>query len=217
VENKLLDQLIRLEGQRFGKLTVLRYVKKFKAEAGWLCKCDCGKEIAIRSSRLRYKKVIDCGCVEEQRKQDLVGNKYGNLTIIDIAKTGNRSACLCKCSCGKKIKVLSNYLLNGKTKSCGCSRKRTRTGALKEKNGYVFIRKPDHPNSNRYGYIREHVYFMSKHIGRPLKKSESVHHKNGIKSDNRLSNLELWSHSHPSGQRVSDMVLFCTNYLKEYG
>lgn len=52
-----------------------------------------------------------------------------------------------------------------------------------------------HPNANKKGEIREHILVMSNHLGRPLTKTEVVHHKNKDKLDNRVENLELTDRS----------------------
>ena len=53
----------------------------------------------------------------------------------------------------------------------------------------VFLYKPEHPNANVYGYVREHVLVMTEHLNRAMRPGELIHHINGDPSDNRLENL----------------------------
>ena len=52
----------------------------------------------------------------------------------------------------------------------------------------------------------QHRMIMEEYIGRPLNSWETVHHINGVTTDNRIENLELWVRRQPSGQRASDLV-----------
>ena len=69
-----------------------------------------------------------------------------------------------------------------------------------EISGYVYVMDPD----KKRGAIAEHRLVMQQYLGRKLIKGESVHHKNGVRDDNRIENLELWSKFQPAGQRVED-------------
>ena len=68
---------------------------------------------------------------------------------------------------------------------------RWKGGTHRDWRGYVYVLDPLHPNANKNGYVREHRKVMADFLKRPLKNYEVVHHKNGIKYDNRLKNLEV--------------------------
>lgn len=169
------------------------------------------------------------------KPSDLVGQIFDRLKVVSQGpRINNKLHWNCECSCGRTTLVTTGNLQHGKVKSCGCKRKDRLTGSNhpqwaggrlpvyiykkgnKLNTGYIRVRCPDHPNAQVGGYVLEHRLVMESHIGRYLFHDENVHHKNGVRDDNRIDNLELWSTSQPCGQRIKDKIEWAQKILDRY-
>jgi hypothetical protein len=109
--------------------------------------------------------------------------------------------------CNKKFKVIPYIVKIGKGKFCsrkcadinhknvfrGIGNPAWKRGKYKSDRGYVYVYYFNHPFPTKQNYIYEHRLIMEKYLNRYLFPEEVVHHINGIKDDNRIENLELFS------------------------
>lgn len=116
--------------------------------------------------------------------------------------------------CGRYMNHESDSCLPCHNKS-GPNSPAWRGGTWKHPEGYIYRYCPGHPRNTGI-YVPEHVLVMEEYLGRYLYLGETVHHKNGVKDDNSLTNLELWVSSQPAGQRVTDLVEWAKEILYLY-
>lgn len=98
---------INLIGERFGRLVVIEESEPFRKKdggiqsAGWLCRCDCGKEIVVRANSLRMGKTKSCGCLNREKPSNHITHHMSN-TIIYSKYKGMLARCYNKNSEGYK-------------------------------------------------------------------------------------------------------------------
>lgn len=143
-----MSKLKDLTGQTFGRLTVISRLPNYiqpngRSRTRWLCQCECGNQYIGDGSHLLHGNTKSCGCLHREtssawaktktpakasaqaRKQDLTGQQFGKLTVIEFAgndEKTRKTMWTCQCECGSKTVVRSNHLLRGLVKSCGCTK-----------------------------------------------------------------------------------------------
>lgn len=158
-------------------------------------------------------------------------NKICPICKIDYHTYPSINAKTCSASCAGKLKTLKHK--DKHERSCViCGDlfvpKRTDTPGLYcsyvclgvsnrkdtvNRSGYDYKMVPEHPNSNKYGYIPVHHLVMEEYLGRYLEKGEVVHHCDSVKNNNQLENLELMLDSyhrsfHAKRRKRGKMALF---------
>jgi hypothetical protein len=119
------------------------------------------------------------------------------------------------CQCGRP-KMVTSLTCTVWRKNGGKSNSNWKGGRTTHKRGYVMVWAPEHPRGARSKYVFEHILVLEASIGRYLIQGESVHHRNGVRGDNRIENLELWTRPQPEGIRVQDAVDWARTIIETY-
>ena len=69
-----MAKIIDLTNERFGKLVVIKRAPNKNKRTMWLCKCDCGNEVEVRSDQLRGGITKSCGCLHIEQVKNIGKN-----------------------------------------------------------------------------------------------------------------------------------------------
>lgn len=186
----------------------------------------CSRHCYLRNPRphtrkRKSSKCAECGKAFEHEASRAA--KYCSMRCAEIgrAKVRRRGASIPCIYCGTVFWVVPRRISTARYCSRKCQDGHWRIGGSPnlakstpylDAQGYVLVSRPSHPEVQRRkergvrNYrLRQHRLVMEEVLGRELHAWETVHHKNGNRSDNSIENLELWIGRHPSGVRLADV------------
>lgn len=112
-----------ITNQKFNYLTPIYRTNNINKATAWVAKCDCGNYIKVSSTNLQSNHTKSCGCLFKKAslREDLVGQVFNKLTVLEWNQSKQKWKC--QCECGNITYVCTHHLKIGHTKSCGCYKK----------------------------------------------------------------------------------------------
>jgi hypothetical protein len=178
------------EGHRYNKLKAVK--DEIAAAGGVKCACGCGGFVKhyygatyrkyLKGHHVKGKKFKRspeyCAYISERMKKQLTESHHFK------GKTKETCAGL------KRISETRKGELNASYGKFGEESGNWKGGKWRNDRGYIHIRVKDHPNAS-HGYVLQHALVMEEYLGRHIRKGEVIHHINGQKDDNSITNLWL--------------------------
>ena len=112
-----------ITGQRFGRLTVIKFDHKNKYHIRFfLCKCDCGNYKVVSYSNLKLGRTKSCGCLHREKlSKDITGKRFNHLVAMNLDHYEHgRAYWKFMCDCGNEVIYELRQVTVQHKQSCGC-------------------------------------------------------------------------------------------------